>query len=396
MIPVPERRTHQDRPGPPAGFRKIKPSRSEIIIRRLLAQGDIRVDGDRDWDIRVNNRGFYTRLLVGGSLGLGESYVDGWWDCPRVDEFIHRALRADLKNKVSSWKDRLGAMQAKIMNMQSVGRAFLVGLHHYDKGNDLYEAMLDSRLIYSCGYWKEAKNLEEAQVAKLELTCKKLDIQPGMKVLDIGCGWGGTAKYIAERYGAEVVGVTVSEEQAKLARQMTAGLPVEIKLQDYRSLDGCFDRILSIGMFEHVGYKNHKVFMQTVRRLLKESGLFLLHTIGSNNTSANGDPWLERYIFPNSNLPSVSQLSKAFEGTFVLEDWHGFGAYYDQTLLAWHKRFNDSWSILKSNPAYDQHFYRMWNYYLLCCAGSFRARYIQLWQLVLSPKGISGCYQCPR
>lgn len=375
-------------------FQQQKRLREKEIVEQLLGEADIGVNGERPWDIRVINKDFYRRLLAGGSLALGESYMDGWWDCRQLDEFIRRVLRADLNDKVISWKDRLGVVQAKLLNMQSPGRAFQVGKQHYDKGNDLFEAMLDSRMIYSCGYWKEASNLEEAQVAKLELVCRKLDIRPGMRVLDIGCGWGGTARYIAEKYRAEVVGITVSEEQATLARQNTKGLPVDIRLEDYRKLQGSFDRILSIGMFEHVGYKNYRVYMQTVRRLLEKTGLFLLHTIGGNISSANIDPWIERYIFPNANLPSVNQISTAFEGLFVMEDWHNFGPDYDKTLMEWFRRFDSHWPTLKKK--YDRRFYRMWKYYLLSCAGAFRARHTQLWQIVLSPKGIYRSYQGQR
>lgn len=376
------------------GSQLQKRPREREIVTQLLAEAGITVNGEQPWDIRVRNKDFFHRVLAGGSLALGESFMDGWWECFQLDEFIYRVLRADLKNKVVSWRDRLGVMQAKLLNRQSPGRAFQVGRQHYDKGNDLFEAMLDARMIYSCGYWKEASTLEQAQDAKLELVCKKLDIRPGMRVLDIGCGWGGTARYIAEKHGAAVVGVTVSEEQAAFARQNTGSLPVDIRLQDYRKLQGKFDRILSIGMFEHVGYKNYRIYMQTVRRLLEEKGLFLLHTIGGNVSSANIDPWIERYIFPNANLPSVNQISISFEGLFVMEDWHNFGPDYDKTLMQWFKRFDSRWPVLRKK--YDQRFYRMWKYYLLSCAGAFRARHTQLWQVVLSPRGIFRSYHGPR
>lgn len=380
--------------GRQSGFMHQKKVWERSILEQLFAQADVRIDGPRSWDISVENPQLYGRILAGGSLALGESYMDGWWNCGRLDEFISRILHADLQDKVTSWKDRLGIVQARLINKQSPSRAFLVGKQHYDKGNDLFEAMLDKRMIYSCGYWKNADSLEAAQEAKLDLVCKKLDIRPGMRVLDIGCGWGGTARYIAEKYQAEVVGVTVSEEQAELARRNTEGLPVDIRLQDYRKLEGCFDRILSIGMFEHVGYKNYRVYMQAIRALLKEKGLFLLHTIGNNVSSAKIDPWVERYIFPNANLPSITQIGTAIEGAFVMEDWHNFGPDYDKTLMAWFTRFDRRWHIL--GEKYDQRFYRMWKYYLLACAGAFRARHTQLWQIVLSPKGIHRCYQCPR
>lgn len=376
------------------GTRQQKKTRERAIVEELFAVADVKIDGARPWDIHVKNDAFFRRVLAGGSLALGESFMDEWWHCNQLDEFIHKVLRTGLNNKITSWNDLLAIIQAKLMNKQGLHRAFQVGKQHYDKGNDLFEAMLDERMIYSCGYWKDADTLEEAQEAKLDLICKKLDIRPGMQVLDIGCGWGGTARYIAENYQAEVVGVTVSEEQANLAREKVKGLPVDIRLQDYRKLQGNFDRILSIGMFEHVGYKNYRMYMQTVRCLLKKTGLFLLHTIGGNLSSVNINPWIERYIFPNANLPSINQISAAFEGLFVMEDWHNFGSDYDKTLMEWSSRFDCNWPALKKK--YDQRFYRMWKYYLLSCAGIFRARHAQLWQVVLSPNGVCRSYQCPR
>jgi cyclopropane-fatty-acyl-phospholipid synthase len=279
-------------------------------------------------------------------------------------------------------------------NPQSTRRAFRIGRHHYDIGNELYERMLDRRMIYSCGYWREATDLDAAQEAKLDLVCRKLELAPGMRVLDIGCGWGGTARFMAERCGVEVVGITVSEEQVRVGRQVCQGLPVEIRLQDYRSVDESFDRVVSIGMFEHVGRRNYTTYMRQVRRCLKGDGLFLLHTIGGNRSVAANDPWIDRYIFPNSMLPSARQITQAAEGLFVLEDWHSFGADYDRTLVAWWSNLQARWPEIEDR--YEPRFYRMWKYYLLSCAGSFRARSSQLWQIVLSPRGVAGGYRALR
>ena len=251
--------------------------------------------------------------------------------------------------------------------------------------------MLGERLIYSCAFWEHAASLDEAQEAKLDLVCRKLGLQPGMRVLDIGCGWGGAARYAAERYQVEVVGITVSQEQVRLAREMCRGLPIEIRYQDYRSLEEPFDRILSVGMFEHVGPRNYVTFMDVVRRCLKENGLFLLHTIGTQQTTKRCDPWIGRYIFPNSKLPSAREICAAMEGHFILENWQNFGADYDRTLMHWFRNFQENWSWLRDR--YDERFFRMWKYYLLSCAGVFRARANQLWQIVLSPQGVPGGYR---
>jgi len=320
--------------------------------------------------------------------------MDGWWDCERLDEFFHRLLRAELDTKVKPWRDAARVLRARLLNLQKPIRAFRIGQHHYDKGNDLFRHMLDTRMVYSCGYWSGATTLDEAQEAKLDLVCRKLELRPGMRVLDIGCGWGGTAKYAAEHYDVAVTGVTISANQAKLAQEICEGLEVEIRLQDYRQLDGRFDRVLSLGMVEHVGYKNYDVFMRIVRDRLVDDGLFLLHTIGGNRSVRKTNPWTERYIFPNSMLPSAKQLCAAAEAKFVIEDWHSFGEDYDKTLMHWYQNFERNWPLLKDR--YDERFYRMWKYYLLSCAGSFRARKNQLWQIVFSPHGVPGGYSSLR
>ncbi|MBW3001567.1 cyclopropane fatty acyl phospholipid synthase [Candidatus Woesearchaeota archaeon] len=357
-----------------------------------LAPADIKVNGSRPWDIQVYNPKFYTRVLAGGSLALGESYIDGWWDCRALDQFFYRLLKARLDTKVKDWKQIFHVIKAKILNLQSKSRAYEVGKRHYDIGNDLYKNMLDKRMVYSCGYWKDAKTLDKAQEAKLDLICKKLKLKKGMKVLDIGCGWGSLAKYAAEKYKVKVVGVTVSKEQVKLARELCKGLPIEIRLQDYRKINEQFDRIVSVGMFEHVGYKNYKTYVKVVNRCLKPNRLFLLHTIGRNTSSTTADPWISKYIFPNSVLPSAKQIAAASERMLVLEDWYSFGPDYDKTLMAWHNNFVKNWHKLN----YDQRFYRMWKYYLLACAGSFRARSTQVWQVVFSKNGVKEGYRSIR
>ena len=363
-------------------------------IEMLLQKADVAINGRRPWDIRVNNQRLYRRVMAQGTLGFGEAYMDGWWDTEALDQLIARLLNARLDRHFRSFVVLMAALKAKLLNCQSLRRAYQVGEHHYNIGNDLYREMLDERMIYSCGYWKNAVDLDQAQRDKLDLTCRKLHLEKGQKVLDIGCGWGGTARFMAEEYGVEVVGVTISTAQAELARDNCRGLPIDIRVQDYRQLEGRFDRIVSIGMFEHVGYKNYGTYFQKVRELLDDDGLFLLHTIGGNTPSEKTDPWIDRYIFPNGMIPSSQQITSAYEGLFVLEDWHNFGPDYDRTLMAWNDNFQRAWPQLKEH--YDERFRRMWTYYLLACAGSFRARENQLWQIVLSKEGLPGGYDFPR
>jgi cyclopropane-fatty-acyl-phospholipid synthase len=367
-------------------------SKLRAHFERLAESADIRLDGDRPWDIQVHDERLFQRVLSHGTLGLGEAYMDGWWDCRQLDELVRRAQTSDLPRKLLSPATLVRVAQAKVMNLQSSRRAFQIGERHYDIGNDLYRRMLDSRMIYSCGYWRDADTLEAAQEAKLILIANKLGLESGMRVLDIGCGWGGAAQFFAEKFGCEMVGITVSREQAALARERCAGLPVDIRLQDYRELDEPFDRVYSIGMFEHVGVKNYKTYMDVVRRCLRDQdSLSLLHTIGALRTRHQTDPWIERYIFPNSMLPSVPQISQAAEGKVVIEDLHNFGAYYDPTLMAWKSNVDSHWDELSGK--YDSRFKRMWDWYLLSSAGSFRARKLQLWQFVIARDGIAGGYR---
>lgn len=367
------------------------------LFAQLLARADIALNGNRPWDMQVHHEDTYHRVLRSGSLGLGESYMDGWWDCERIDELMHRILRAKLDQQVRPPGLLLAALKARVMNRQSVPRAWQVGQEHYDLGNDLFQAMLDPYMAYSCGYWANSHNLAQAQEAKLELICQKLQLQPGMRLLDIGCGWGSLMRYAAQHHGVSCVGLTVSREQAIWGQAQTAHLPIRFELTDYRLFNPQglekFDRVASVGMFEHVGPKNYPAYFQTVQRSLHEQGLFLLHTIGQNTPALSLDPWIERYIFPNGALPAVSELSQHCESLFVVEDLHNFGTDYDHTLMAWLERFDAAWPALKSR--YSERFQRMWRYYLMACAGAFRARDMQLWQWVLSPKTKTGGYRRP-
>ena len=391
---APEAAPHTNAPTPRADAER---NSAWNVAGRLLALADVRLDGTRAWDLHIHHPDALTRILAKGSVGLGESYMDGWWDCEQIDEFICRVLRARLDHEVGRPGFIFAALKSRLMNLQSEQRAWQVGREHYDLGNDLYERMLDPSMAYSCGYWARANTLAQAQEAKLDLICRKLGLQPGMTLLDIGCGWGSLMRFAAERCGVHCTGLTVSVEQARWGSERTKGLPVHFELTDYRQFNprGAqrFDRVASVGMFEHVGQRNYRDFMAVARRCLKDDGLFLLHTIGKNRSGSGIDPWIEKYIFPNGSLPSVPELAAAAEACFVIEDLHNFGADYDRTLMAWHARFEAAWPELQHR--YDERFRRMWRYYLLCCAGTFRARDNQLWQLVLSPSGVPGSYRRP-
>jgi cyclopropane-fatty-acyl-phospholipid synthase len=362
---------------------------SKKAIMEILDSAGIVIGGEQPGDIIINNPEVFSAIAKHGSLGLGESYMDGWWDCTNLDVFFAKLLRhpAAAENKLPLMQ-RLVLHFYRLLNPQRKSRAFEVGEKHYDIGNDLYEAMLGESMVYTCAYWKDANDLTAAQYAKMDLICRKLQLKPGMKVLDIGCGFGSFAKYAAEHYKVHVTGVTISKEQLSYAENRCRGLDVAFALMDYRHLNGKYDAITSIGMFEHVGDKNYAIYMQKAAEVLSDDGLFLLHSIASNKYRAHGEQWISKYIFPNGQLPSLKSIAQSIEDNFVLEDLHNIGVNYDYTLMSWYHNFVRSWPQLAHK--FDDRFYRMWSYYLLSCAGEFRARDIQVWQLLLSKNGIIG------
>ncbi len=365
--------------------------RTQTLIAELFARADIRLHGVRPWDLQVHNQRFYDRVLAEGTLGLGEAYMDGGWDCAALDEMCCRATRARLDEQLPrTLRTGIAVLTAMLFNRQTKRRARRVGEVHYDLGNDFFGAMLGPERQYSCAYFAGTDDLAVAQERKLELISRKLGLVPGLRLLDIGCGWGTLARYAAERHGCQVVGVTISRQQQAHAAAACRGLPVEIRLQDYRELNEPFDRIVSVGMMEHVGGKNYGTYMAAAARCLRDGGLFLCHTIGGAVSRHTTDPWIERYIFPNSTLPSPAQVARAAEGRFIIEDVHNFGAHYDRTLLAWERNFTQSWGRYRAT--YGDRFGRMWRYYLLSCAGAFRARSIGLFQFMLAKGGVPGGY----
>lgn len=357
-------------------------SKAKETVEYLLSLGDVKINGNRPFDIKVHNEQLYKRTISQRELGLGESYMEGWWDVDQLDEFVSHLMAANIREKAKVSPAMAQAFLSSLLfNRQSDKRAAKNASHHYDIGNDLYERMLDKRMIYSCGYWKNAKNLDEAQEAKLELICQKLELEKGMTLLDIGCGWGGFAEYAAKKYGVTVTGISPALEQVIVARERVKGLPVTIEQKDYREITGLYDRIVSIGMLEHVGPKNYATFFKQCKDMLNDGGLMLHHTIGNIRSTKYVDPWIDKYIFPGGVIPSLAQISGAIEKQLLVEDVHNFGPDYDKTLMAWHANFVKYYPEISDK--YDERFYRMWNFYLLSCAGAFRARRMQLWQIVM-------------
>jgi cyclopropane-fatty-acyl-phospholipid synthase len=366
-------------------------SRYSDAVTGIFASADIHIGGNRPHDIRVKNEAFFQRFLKDGRMGFGETYMDGWWECDALDQMFLKFFesRNAITQQAKGLRFLSTAVRAKIMPEGSAKRAYEIGEKHYDIGHSLYERMLDKRMVYTCAYWKDATTLDAAQEAKLDLVCRKMKLEPGMRVLDVGCGWGSFAKYAAENYGVHVTGISVSKDQIELGRKRCEGLPIELKYQDYRDLNEQYDRIISIGMFEHVGKKYFDVFMKTMARSLKDDGLMLLHTIGFNNSNYF-NPWLDKYIFPGCYVPSLAQLTNPMENLLTVEHLQNIGVNYDPTLMAWNENFIRSWPEIAHE--YDERFYRMWTFYLLSCAAGFRGRFIQVWQLVLSKNGVQGGY----
>lgn len=372
--------------------------KTKKVAENLFKNCAVSLDGKEDAGIKVIDPKFYKMTIAHGSLGFGESYMEGYWESEKLDETLYRIIKHDIKNalKSISFNELAHAARYKLFNMQTKKRSKKVGAQHYDIGNELYTKMLDPEMNYSCGYWKNADNLTKAQFDKLDLICKKIKLKPGMRIIDIGCGWGSFARHAAKNYGVEVYGISISREQVKKAKELSKGLDIKYELKDYRDVYDKFDAAVSIGMFEHVGQKNYKTYFKKIAGLLKEEGLFLLHTIGDSQKVKAPDPWIEKYIFPNSVLPSSAEIAKAVEKHFVIEDWHNFGSDYDKTLMAWYENFKNGWQELKMSKKYNDTFYRMWEFYLLACAALFRARKAHLYQVVLSKDGVKGGYDSIR
>ena len=351
-----------------------------------LSSIGVTVNGPHPWDPQAKDDRVLMDVARGGSLVAGETFMDERWDVAKLDEFIARLQQQHLLLDPILFGGLLfKKIKNKLFNLQRGERAFEVGEVHYDLGNDLYEEMLDKRMIYTAAYWKDSKTLDEAQEAKLDLICKKLGLKPGDRLLDIGCGWGGLMKYAAEKYGVSCVGLSVSKEQTAYGRASCAGLPIEFVITDYADFKPSeqFDYVASIEMFEAVGHKNSEFFMKKAHSWLKPNGRFLLQTIGSTLTHTVADPWIDRYIFPNGILPTKALIERAIKSTFVAHDWHDIGRDYDKTLMAWWENFKTAYPTL-DHDKYDRRFYRMWQYYLLVCAGSFRVGHLADWQIVLT------------
>ena len=367
---------------------------SRDVAARILEAAGIPINSSEPWSIQVHNEKVWDRVISQKQLGFAESYMDGWWDCEALDAMITRLLSIDVLRLLRPNPTLvLHVARSYLLNNQTRQKAAKNAKYHYNIGNDLYSRMLDSEMAYSCAYWVKAKTLDQAQIDKFDLICRKLELQPGMRLLDIGSGWGGFLRHAVKNYGVEATGISPADNQINLARERSKGLSITFIQQDYRDLKGQFDRIVSIGMMEHVGPKNYKTFFHKCDELLAPGGRMLHHTIVSNISKQVTDPFFDRYIFPGGVLPSLAQISSATENGFVIEDLQNFGPDYDRTLLEWQKNISTRWSEI---PQYDLRFQRMWNYYLLSSAAGFRAGDLQLMQCVFQRVGQRPTYIAAR
>ncbi len=380
-------------------------NRNERVIRELLAVGEIEINGRNPWDLAVKNPHFYKRVLTEGVLGFAESYISGWIECERMDDLIARLLRADIKNKLKkNWGLLFHILKSRVFNLQVLSRSSQVAHVHYNLSNSFYELMLGKTMAYTAAYWKDAKTLDEAQNRKYDLICRKLYLEEGETVLELGCGWGGFAKYAAENYGCKMVSVNISSEQVNYAKEHCKGLPVSVFHSDYRDYSAynpesvSFDKAVSIGMAEHVGPKNYRSLFRVVDHQLKNDGLFLLHTIGSDVSLSTCEPFTHKYIFPNSVLPSIKQIGAATEGYFVTEDLQNFGKYYFNTLKEWYNNYKINWDTIQKldEEKFDARFDRIWSFYLLGGMGMAKSKANHLWQFVFSKKGFQELYDAVR
>ena len=356
------------------------------ITKAILSPIDVEIGGNRPWDIQVRDPRFYRRVLLEGALGLGESYMEGMWDCADLEELVYRFIRGGVERVVQLLPNVVGLnLVANVLNRQTKTKSLRVAREHYDLDNDLFFNFLGKYHNYSCAYYRDTEDLDVAQLQKMNLICDKLGLTATDRVLDVGGGWGEIARHMATRHGCKVTSINISEEQMRYSREHCRGTSVDIVRRDYRDLDGEYDKIAVIAMLSHVGYKNYRTMFETLHRHLVPDGIVLVETVGANVSLAHCNPWLDRYIFPGAQFPSIKQIAEAVEGLFVIEDIHNFGPSYTKTLRAWNANFQRNWPTLAKR--YDERTRRMFEFFFLTVAAFFRARDHQNWHLVLSRQG---------
>ena len=370
-------------------WKSVFTSVAERIIRSgtlkfLLPDNSSFVVGDSSEPsvtVRIRDPRFFRKCVLNAELALGEAYME---EAITVeDDDIYGLLYLITSNLDGADNPlyrrilyRIRVLARNFAQFNPVSRSRRNVAHHYDLSNDFYELFLDEDKQYSCAYFpRPDMTLEEAQAAKKRHIARKLLLEPGMKVLDIGCGWGGMGLTLAEEHGAEVEGITLSVQQQALASERVKERNLEdrvsFRLCDYREVEGSFDRIVSVGMFEHVGTPHYRRFFSDVRRLLRRDGVALLHTIGRLDVPGTTNPWILKYIFPGGYVPALSEVMTAIEKEGLkVTDVEIWQTHYAETLRCWRQRFEDNLQAV--SDMFDERFCRMWRYYLAACEVTFR------------------------
>jgi cyclopropane-fatty-acyl-phospholipid synthase len=363
----------------------------------------------------IHDERFFVRALSGADIGFGESYMDGDWTTPDLVALVQIAVRNlrtfDSRNRFASLLRGLVSRVQHALRSNSISGSKKNIRAHYDLGNDFYALFLGEQMVYSSAYFaQEEESLEAAQTRKLDMICRKLRLQPGDRVLEIGCGWGGFAIYAAKQFGAHVTGITISEEQFKFAAKRISGQEFEkgsvsLLLEDYRKVRGQFDKIVSIEMFEAVGLEKYDAFFGACDRLLVRDGSMLLQTITLQDQQfasyRKRVDWIQKYIFPGSELASWSEIHRSLARATQMSPIHSesFGMHYARTLALWRERFFQKLNAVH-RLGFDERFTRMWDFYLGWCEGAFRERYINVAQLVfaknVAQQGLIGDVPQPR
>ena len=355
------------------GFVLIDSSSKKYVIGKPIKENPIIV--------KLLDKNLNYKLLWNPDLYFGEAYMNGSLiiENGTLSEFLEIALRNIGRSDINIYGKILNTIKGTFRYLTKFNKGLVSKnnvSHHYDISESLYDLFLDANRQYSCAYFKnENDTLEQAQENKMNHITKKLNIQANQKVLDIGSGWGTLAIHIAKKTNASVTGITLSENQLeyskKKAKELNLGNQVEFKLADYRELNEKFDRIVSVGMFEHVGRKFYRKYFNTVSKLLNDQGIALIHTIGSSNPPRNPQPWITKYIFPGGYTPSLSQIARPIEDSgLIISDMEVLRMHYAHTLRNWKERFlSNKTTVLEM---FDEKFFRMWEFYLASCEMAFK------------------------
>jgi cyclopropane-fatty-acyl-phospholipid synthase len=361
---------------------KILTHAARVIVEKAFASAGVAINGQNPCDISVKDDRFYRAVLQKGSLGLGESYMDGWWSCDDLEEMASRMIGSGLyKFSLRMPIYLLPNLRDNVFNQQSKEMSLRVADRHYAMGNEMFFGFLGKHKNYSCGYYSGTGDLDEAQRLKLDKVCKLLDLQPGDRLLDIGGGWCEFARYAATHYGCEVVSINITDEQIAFAREYCKGASVEVRKCDYRDITGRFNKIAVLAMLTHVGRKNYRKFLEIAHGALEPHGTLLIESVGGHKSHSNCEAWIDKYIFPGGVVPCLSQIDAAASGLFQRTVTDEFGSSYVLTLRAWHRNLIQAWSAHEGR--YGERVRRMFEYFFLTTAGSFRARYLLHWHILL-------------